>query len=93
MMGYSNDLRQPTQGKFHGNARCRITRNPDPLRYANHCNALEIVVPERRASGFTTRHLHCLNPDLAPMVGYARLEEVNYPALKDGACESPHKPG
>ena len=36
------------------------------------CNALEIVVPERRATGFTTEHLHCLDPSLPPMVGYAR---------------------
>jgi len=40
------------------------------------CNALEIVVPEQRTSGFTTRHLHCLNPDLAPMVGYARTATI-----------------
>jgi regulator of RNase E activity RraA len=36
------------------------------------CNALEIVVPERRATGFTTEHLHCLDPSLSPVVGYAR---------------------
>lgn len=36
------------------------------------CNALEIVVPERRATGFTVEHLHCLRPELSPMVGYAR---------------------
>ena len=36
------------------------------------CNALEIVVPERRGSGYTVEHLHCLDPKLAPMVGFAR---------------------
>ncbi|MDX1528973.1 MAG: RraA family protein, partial [Gammaproteobacteria bacterium] len=28
------------------------------------CNALEIVVPERRGTGYTIEHLHCLHPDL-----------------------------
>ena len=36
------------------------------------CNALEIVAPERRATGFTTRHLHCPFPALKPIIGYAR---------------------
>ncbi len=36
------------------------------------CNALELVVPERRATGFTVEHLHCLEPSLPPMVGFAR---------------------
>jgi regulator of RNase E activity RraA len=36
------------------------------------CNALEIVAPGRRATGFTTAHLHCLDPSLPPVVGYAR---------------------
>ena len=36
------------------------------------CNALEVVVPHRRATGFTVEHLHCLDPDLKPIVGYAR---------------------
>ena len=36
------------------------------------CNALEVVVPHRRATGFTVEHLHCLDPALKPMVGYAR---------------------
>ena len=40
------------------------------------CNALEIVSPERRARGFTVRHLHCAFPALAPMVGYARTARV-----------------
>lgn len=51
------------------------------------CNALEIVVPERRATGFTVEHLHCLDPALPPMVGYARTvtyRSVN-PAVLDGA--------
>jgi regulator of RNase E activity RraA len=36
------------------------------------CNALELVVPERRALGFTTDTLICPFPQLPPMVGYAR---------------------
>ena len=36
------------------------------------CNALEVVAPHRRATGFTVEHLHCLDPDLKPIVGYAR---------------------
>jgi regulator of RNase E activity RraA len=36
------------------------------------CNLIEMVVPERRGSGYTVRHLHCPFPDLPPMVGYAK---------------------
>ena len=36
------------------------------------CNLLEIVMPERRGSGYTVKHLHCPFPDLPPMVGYAK---------------------
>jgi regulator of RNase E activity RraA len=36
------------------------------------CNLVEIVVPERRGSGYTVKHLHCPFPDLPPMVGYAK---------------------
>ena len=36
------------------------------------CNALEVVVPHRRATGFTVEHLQCLDPGLKPIVGYAR---------------------
>ena len=40
------------------------------------CNALEIVMPERRATGFTTGHLTCLAPELPPMIGYARTATI-----------------
>ncbi len=40
------------------------------------CNALEIVVPERRALGFTTQPLVCADPSLAPIVGYARTATI-----------------
>jgi regulator of RNase E activity RraA len=36
------------------------------------CNALEIVMPERRAFGFNRRPLVAPFPQLKPMVGYAR---------------------
>ncbi|HEX3209150.1 MAG TPA: RraA family protein [Geminicoccaceae bacterium] len=36
------------------------------------CNALEVVVPERRALGFTTETLICPFPQRQPVVGYAR---------------------
>ncbi|MBU6378523.1 MAG: RraA family protein [Gammaproteobacteria bacterium] len=40
------------------------------------CNALEIVAPERRLTGFTIRPLVCPFPDLAPMVGYAKTATI-----------------
>ena len=40
------------------------------------CNALEIVVPERRGTGFTTEAFTCLDPKLPPMVGYARTATI-----------------
>jgi regulator of RNase E activity RraA len=36
------------------------------------CNALEILMPERVFTGFTTEPLVCALPDLPPIVGYAR---------------------
>jgi len=40
------------------------------------CNALEIVAPERRLIGFTTRPLLCPFPELPPIVGYARTATI-----------------
>jgi regulator of RNase E activity RraA len=40
------------------------------------CNALEIVAPERRLTGYTTKHLQCPFPDLPPIVGYARTATI-----------------
>lgn len=40
------------------------------------CNALEIVCPERRGFGFTTKNLICASPNLSPMVGYARTATI-----------------
>jgi regulator of RNase E activity RraA len=36
------------------------------------CNVLEMVAPERRGHGYTTRHLHCPFPSLPPMIGFAK---------------------
>ncbi|MEP7113903.1 MAG: RraA family protein, partial [Ilumatobacteraceae bacterium] len=40
------------------------------------CNALEIVAPERRGYGFTTRPLVCTRPGLGPVVGIARTATI-----------------
>jgi len=40
------------------------------------CNAMEIVAPERRLIGFTTKPLVCPFPELPPMVGYARTVTI-----------------
>ncbi len=36
------------------------------------CNALEIVAPERRAYGYSTKPLVCVRPGLEPVVAFAR---------------------
>lgn len=40
------------------------------------CNALEMVVPERRGHGFTTEPLVALDPGLPPICGYARTATI-----------------
>jgi regulator of RNase E activity RraA len=40
------------------------------------CNALEVLMPEARARGFTTRSAVCGFPALKPMVGYARTARI-----------------
>ena len=40
------------------------------------CNAMEIVAPERRLIGYTTKPLVCPFPDLPPIVGYARTVTI-----------------
>ena len=49
------------------------------------CNAMEIVAPDRRLIGYTTKPLVCPFPDLPPMVGYARtvtIRSVPNPAFR-----------
>lgn len=40
------------------------------------CNALEIVAPERRATGFNRRPFVCPFPDAKPVVGFARTASI-----------------
>ena len=40
------------------------------------CNALELVVPERRGFGYTTKPLMCLRPDLKPIVAVAKTARI-----------------
>src|SRR5678815_2836899 len=47
------------------------------------CNAMEIVAPERRLIGYTTKPLVCPFPGLPPMVGYARTVSIRS-VLKSG---------
>ena len=40
------------------------------------CNALEVILPARRATGFTRRPLVAPFPELRPIVGYARTARI-----------------
>ena len=40
------------------------------------CNALEVVDPARRLTGFTVKPLVCPFPDLPPIVGYAKTATI-----------------
>ncbi|MCU0886805.1 MAG: RraA family protein [Rubritepida sp.] len=40
------------------------------------CNALEIVVPQRRSHGFTVRPLTCAHPSMPPICGPARVGTI-----------------
>lgn len=48
------------------------------------CNALEVVVPERRGYGYTTSPLVCTRPELGSMVGFARTATIRamHPAAR-----------
>ncbi len=59
------------------------------------CNAMEVVAPERRLIGYTTKPLVCPFPDLPPMVGYARTVTIRS-VLKSGSAgrragQAPHR--
>ncbi len=51
------------------------------------CNALEIVAPERRLTGYTVKPLVCPFPAMAPVVGYARTATIRttHASEKSGA--------
>ena len=40
------------------------------------CNGLEVVAPERRTTGFTTKPFAVLRPDMKPIVGVARTATI-----------------
>ncbi len=56
------------------------------------CNALEVVAPERRGYGFTTRPLVCVRPQLPSMVGYARTATIRaaHPSARNGKAMQAH---
>src|ERR1700710_1393320 len=49
------------------------------------CNAMEVVAPERRLIGYTTKPLACPFPALPPMGGYARTVTIP-PGAKIGSA-------
>jgi regulator of RNase E activity RraA len=51
------------------------------------CNALEIVAPDRRGFGYTTKPFVCAHPGMKPIVGYARtgLIRARHPPTRSGA--------
>lgn len=51
------------------------------------CNALEIVDPGRRATGFTSRPFVCAFPSLAPIVGHVRTATIRSRARPKAAPE------
>ena len=53
------------------------------------CNAMEIVAPDRRLIGFTTKPLVCPFPDLPPIVGYARTVAIRS-VLKSSLAPDEH---
>src|SRR5580692_3840109 len=78
--------------EFRRNAVTNSTKAPLPAsllealgRYDTPtiCNAMEVVAPERRLIGYTTKPLVCPFPDLPPMVGYARTVIIRS-VLKSG---------
>ena len=41
------------------------------------CNLIEMAKPSRRGYGYTVEHLHCLFPDMKPIVGYAKTATMH----------------
>ena len=52
------------------------------------CNALEVVAPHRRATGFTVRPMVCLDPALGPVVGRARTAAIRAMDFPGGTSEA-----
>jgi len=51
------------------------------------CNALELLVPQRRGYGFTVEPLVCIRPELRPMVGVARTATIRSAHPSDLSAE------
>lgn len=51
------------------------------------CNGLEIVCPERRATGFTSEPLVALAPAMKPVIGYARTARIRAAAPTTDSVE------
>ena len=54
------------------------------------CNALEILVPERRGHGFTTKPLVCTRPEIGPIVGIARTATIRAAHPSDPDTDQAH---
>ena len=51
------------------------------------CNALEVLVPERRGYGYTTEPLVCIRPELKPLVGLVRTATIRSAHPSDLSAE------
>lgn len=49
------------------------------------CNALELVAPDRRGSGYTVEPFFCPRPELEPIVGFARTGTIRAMQPSDGS--------
>ncbi len=73
------DYEKPAQQATDGEAMTISTDLIETLRGIDTptiCNALEIVDPSRRTTGFNRRPLVCPFPELKPMVGFARTAVI-----------------
>lgn len=54
------------------------------------CNALEVVAPGRRGSGYTVKPFFCPRPELGSLVGYARTATIRamQPSGRDAAGDT-----
>ena len=52
------------------------------------CNALELLIPQRRGYGYTTEQLVCTRPGLKPMVGFARTATIRSAHPSDLGAEA-----
>lgn len=51
------------------------------------CNALELTNPERRGFGYNVKPLTCLDPNLPPIIGYARTAKIRAAAPATNAID------